>query len=72
MINLKEELIMLVISRTVGEKFLIPGLEMEIVIIAIQGAKARIGFSAPASVIVRRQEISVAPKRNCRTEESST
>ena len=51
---------MLVLSRTLGEKILIPGLETEISVVAIQGTKVRIRISAPADVVVRRQEIAEA------------
>lgn len=46
---------MFVHRRRLGEKILIPGLETEITIVAIQGTKVRIGISAPAGVVVRRQ-----------------
>lgn len=60
---------MLVLGRTLGEKILIPGLETEITIVAIQGTKVRIGISAPADVVVRRRKIEA--KQVCKFDESS-
>lgn len=48
---------MLVISRKVGEKIVIPGLNTEIEVVSIQGSKIRLGISAPADVNIQRQEI---------------
>jgi carbon storage regulator len=47
---------MLVLSRKVGEKIVIPGIDTEIVVKAIKGKAVRIGISAPADVSVRREE----------------
>jgi sRNA-binding carbon storage regulator CsrA len=54
-----------------GEKILIPGLETEITIVAIQGTKVRIGISAPVDVVVRRRQIEVTPKQVCKFDDSS-
>ncbi|HEY0982467.1 MULTISPECIES: carbon storage regulator [unclassified Schlesneria] len=51
---------MLVISRKVGEKIVIPGLNAEIEIVAIQGSKIRLGISAPSDVNIQRQDLSLA------------
>ena len=48
---------MLVLSRKVGEKIVIPGLDAEIAVVAIQGKAVRLGITAPAEVAVRRQEV---------------
>lgn len=48
---------MLVISRKVGEKIVIPGLNTEIEVVSIQGSKIRLGISAPSDVNIQRQEI---------------
>jgi len=47
---------MLVLSRKVGEKIVIPGLDAQIVVTAIKGKAVRLGISAPADVSVRREE----------------
>jgi carbon storage regulator len=48
---------MLVLSRRVGEKIVIPGLDAEIAVVAIKGQAVRLGITAPAEVSVRRQEL---------------
>jgi carbon storage regulator len=47
---------MLVLSRKVGEVIVIND-NIQVVVVAIQGAKVRIGISAPSDVVVDRQEI---------------
>ena len=53
---------MLVISRKVGEKIVIPGLNAEICVVAIHGTKIQLGISAPPNVAVHRQEITIGSK----------
>jgi carbon storage regulator len=48
---------MLVLSRKVGEKIVIPGLNAEIAVVAVKGKAVRLGITAPAEVAVRRQEV---------------
>jgi carbon storage regulator len=48
---------MLVLSRKLGEKIVIPGLDVEIAVVAIKGKAVRLGITAPAEVAVRRQEV---------------
>jgi carbon storage regulator len=48
---------MLVLSRKVGEKIVIPGLEAEITVVAVKGRAVRLGILAPAEVAVRREEV---------------
>jgi carbon storage regulator len=47
---------MLVLSRKVGEEIVI-GDNIHLMVVAIQGAKVRIGISAPKDVVVDRQEV---------------
>jgi carbon storage regulator len=47
---------MLVITRTVGEKFVINN-NITIAVLKINDSNVRIGIDAPLSVIVERQEI---------------
>jgi carbon storage regulator len=47
---------MLVLSRKVGEQIVI-GDSIHVMVLAIHGAKVRIGISAPKDVVVDRQEI---------------
>ncbi len=49
---------MLVLSRKVNEKILIPGLGIEISVVAIKGGKVRLGIVAPTEITIQRQEIS--------------
>jgi carbon storage regulator len=46
---------MLVLRRKVGERIMI-GDSIEVVILRVRGGKVRLGFSAPPSVRVDRQE----------------
>ena len=47
---------MLVLTRKVGEEIIIGG-DIRVVVVAVQGAKVRIGISAPKDVVVDREEI---------------
>lgn len=48
---------MLVLSRKVGQKIVIPGLDAEIAVVAIKGQAVRIGITAPEEVVIRRAEV---------------
>jgi len=48
---------MLVLSRKLGEKILVPDCELEITVVDVQGDRVRLGISAPADVEVFREEI---------------
>jgi len=48
---------MLVLSRRVGERILVPDFDLAITIVAIEGSRVRLGISAPADVSVYREEI---------------
>ena len=50
---------MLVLSRKVGEKIVIPDLDIEISVVSINGSRVRLGISAPQEISVRRQEVAV-------------
>jgi len=45
-----------VLTRKVGEEVVIDG-NIRVVLVAVEGNKARLGFSAPASVRVDRREV---------------
>jgi carbon storage regulator len=47
---------MLVLSRKVGERIVI-GSNIEVIILAIEGDRIRLGFVAPRAVSIHRQEI---------------
>ncbi len=50
---------MLILSRRIGEKIVVPGLQAEISIIAIVGTRVQLGIQAPKDVSIRRQEFLV-------------
>ena len=47
---------MLILSRKKGERIHI-GSSIEITVLAVNGAKVRLGFSAPAGVPIHREEV---------------
>jgi carbon storage regulator len=48
---------MLVLSRKLGEKVVVPDCDLEITVLAVEGSRIRLGISAPADVGVYRQEV---------------
>ncbi len=48
---------MLVLSRKLGERILVPNCEMAITVVAIEGNQVRLGITAPAEVGVYREEL---------------
>lgn len=48
---------MLILTRKPGEKVLIGGEEIQIMLIAINGQQARIGVKAPRELQVHREEV---------------
>jgi carbon storage regulator CsrA len=48
---------MLVLSRKLNERILIPDCELAITVVAIQGKAVRLGVSAPAGLAVVREEL---------------
>ena len=48
---------MLVLTRKIGEKIVIPGLEMEIQVLKIGGRQVALGITAPPEIKVHREEI---------------
>ncbi len=48
---------MLVLSRKLGERILVPHCAVEITIIAIEGNAVRLGISAPEDIAVYREEV---------------
>ncbi len=51
---------MLVLSRKVGERILI-GDEVVMKVLAVEGQRIRLGFEAPESVLIRREELCFDP-----------
>ena len=48
---------MLVLSRKIGEKIVIPQQNITLTVLEIRGDRIRLGITAPADVSVHRQEI---------------
>jgi carbon storage regulator len=48
---------MLVLSRKVGERILLPNSNIVVTVVAVQGNRVRLGVSAPADVAVYREEL---------------
>ena len=48
---------MLILSRKVGERIVVPQFELEFTLIGIKGKVVRLGISAPEHVAVFREEI---------------
>ena len=48
---------MLVLSRKIGERMVVPDCDLTITVVAVEGNKVRLGFSAPKEVAVFREEI---------------
>jgi carbon storage regulator len=48
---------MLVLSRKVGERIMVPCCELAFTVLAVQGKTVRLGISAPASLDVYRAEV---------------
>ncbi len=48
---------MLVLSRKLGERIVIPNCELTITVVAIDGNTVRLGVEAPAATAVHREEV---------------
>jgi carbon storage regulator len=48
---------MLVLSRRIGERIVMPDCELSITVLAVEGKKVRLGITAPDSLHVYREEI---------------
>ena len=48
---------MLVLSRKVGEKILVPQCDLAITVVAIEGNTVRLGIKAPSELGVYREEL---------------
>jgi carbon storage regulator len=48
---------MLVISRKLGERVVIPGCSVVLRVVAVEGNRVRLGVAAPAKVAVLREEL---------------
>ncbi len=48
---------MLVLSRKIGEKILVPECQLTVTIVDIVGSRVRLGISAPDDVEIYREEV---------------
>ena len=48
---------MLVLTRKVGQRIMVPGCDMTISVVRVAGNSARLGISAPPEITVHREEI---------------
>ncbi len=48
---------MLVLSRKLGERIVVPHCGMTVTVVAVEGDRVRLGIAAPAEVAVYREEV---------------
>ena len=48
---------MLVLSRKLGERLVVPHCELEVTVLAVDGTTVRLGIAAPAELAVYREEV---------------
>ncbi len=48
---------MLILSRKPGEVIVVPQCELTVTVVAVEGGKVRLGFSAPDEINVYREEV---------------
>ena len=48
---------MLVLSRKLGERIVVPNCEVKITVVAIEGNTVRLGVEAPATIAIHREEL---------------
>ena len=48
---------MLVLSRKIGERIVVPDYGLEVTVIAVEGNAVRLGISAPEDIPVYREEV---------------
>jgi len=48
---------MLVLSRRIGERIVVPDVDVVFTVVSVQGSQVRLGVSAPAGVAVYREEV---------------
>jgi carbon storage regulator len=48
---------MLILSRKIGERILVPHCELAFTVLAVDGKRVRLGISAPDEVDVYREEV---------------
>ena len=58
---------MLVLTRKIGEKILVPHCQLSVTVLEITSSRVRLGVSAPAEVAVHREEVAkrISRKVSC-------
>jgi carbon storage regulator CsrA len=59
---------MLVLTRKLGERIVVPQCELAVTVIAVEGKAVRLGISAPEDIAVYREEVWQQQARNQRSE----
>ncbi len=59
---------MLVLSRKIGERIVVPHCELVVTVIAVEGKAVRLGISAPEDIAVYREEVWQQQARSQRSE----
>ena len=49
--------IMLVLSRKIGEKIVVPACGLTVTVVGVKGNRVRLGFAAPEDIRVDREEV---------------
>lgn len=65
---------MLVLSRKSGEKIVLPGLDVVLTVLNVDGGKVRLGITAPPDVTIYRDEVwqRIVDKAAARTADSAS
>ena len=69
---------MLVLSRKVGERIVVPGCDLTITVVQVRGKHVQLGVSAPDDVAIHREEVwqrrswATADTRPCESHETDT
>ena len=48
---------MLVLNRKAGERLVVPGCDLVVTVLAVQGNRVRLGITAPEELAVYREEV---------------
>jgi carbon storage regulator len=63
---------MLVLSRKLGERIVVPDRGLAVVVLAIDGNRVRLGITAPADVAVYREEVWPGPESEVHSQGSAS
>jgi carbon storage regulator len=63
---------MLVLTRKLGERILVPECALELTVLAVQGNTVRLGISAPREIAIHRGELQRQGRRQPTSEKTSS